>query len=620
MRARTPWSLLLLGFVAACGNTATEPAPVLRTEPPAPPASVPVTPNAATPAAPQAATTPATAPPTPAAPIVQAPLPPPPSPDQDPSRVPLAAHEIELGEDVQFDTEPIAEGFHMEADFPVLSDEAKTAALATRVKMDVRRVLAGDPSVMPRNYEGGCHLTLVTASLVSYMCEYSVTEYGDRESWTNTGRVGLSYQIGNRWPVPALVTSWFTPGTDIGTIADVACRKAEQHRDVFGGSGGCDPEDVEFAVQDNGIRIGWSLTTADVSSEDERSELVLGWNELGKLVRRDGPLATLATAVANADAETPLSRVAGPPPAGSTVLAIGEEGDLGEIARRWSSEHGVRVMVTDAAAGRARLIRARGVVSSSVDGLQVSRTNVPFALPQLGLGTRRIRRGTTLRSAPRPDAPVVAPLVAGTIVATLSGSIGGDESSLTPGLWTYVVPNASIGGWIQSGLLGSRSSTPDGRGPAAPGEGPRTFTVALSDPNARLSVRYTPTADGSHTEVVVVGGAEPRAFGPLDGSIADLRLTRVDRGGELLLLVALARSAAPDSQQWQAYRLGPGLPLSAVLDVAVPTDLSLPEAQRTAIRAGIQNRGRFAPFLVRRRGAQDVVYTWNGSALQAGGT
>jgi hypothetical protein len=74
------------------------------------------------------------------------------------------------------------------------------------------------------------------------------------------------------------------------------------------------------------------------------------------------------------------------------------------------------------------------------------------------------------------------------------------------------------------------------------------------------------------------------------------------------------------SLAWQAYRLGPGQPASAVLDVAVPTDPSLPEAQRTAIRAGIQSRGRFAPFLVRRRGAQDVVYTWTGSALQAGGT
>lgn len=54
-------------------------------------------------------------------------------------------------------------------DLPNLGDEPKTAALATRVKMDVRRVPAGDPNTMPRNYEGSCDLTLVTASLVSYM-------------------------------------------------------------------------------------------------------------------------------------------------------------------------------------------------------------------------------------------------------------------------------------------------------------------------------------------------------------------------------------------------------------------------------------------------------------------
>lgn len=620
MRARPP-SWLVVVLVAACGNTAPEQAPVLRAEPAAPPAKAPATATAAPPAAAPAVTTPPTTPPTPPAPVVQAPLPPPPSPDDDPSRVPLAVHDTELGTDVQYDTEPIAEGFHMEADLPVLGDEAKTAALASRVRMDVRRVLAGDPSVMPRNYEGRCNLTLVTASLVSYMCQYSVTEYGDRESWTNTGRVGLTYQIGSRWPVPALVPSWFVPGTDVGTIADVACRKVGQHRDVFGGAGGCDPEDVEFAIQDNGLRVGWPLVGTDEGAEPERSELVLGWNELGKLVRRDGPLGTLASAVANADAETPLSRVAGPPPAGTTVLAIGEEGDLKEIARRWSFEHGVRVMLTDAAAGRARLIRARGVASSSVDALPVSRTNVPFVLPQLGVGARRIRRATALRSAPRADAGVVAPLVGGTIVATLSGPIGSDESSLTPGMWTYVVPNASTAGWIPSGLLGSRSSTPERRGPDVAGQGPRTFTVALSDPSASLLVHYTPTADGSHTELVaVVRGAEPLTLGPLDGSIADLRLTRVERGGEPLLLVALARSGSPDSLQWQAYRLGAGQPRTAVLDVALPTDLSLPEAQRTAVRAGIQNRGRFAPFLVRRRGAADVVYTWNGTALQTGGT
>jgi hypothetical protein len=57
-----------------------------------------------------------------------------------------------------------------------------------------------------------------------------------------------------------------------------------------------------------------------------------------------------------------------------------------------------------------------------------------------------------------------------------------------------------------------------------------------------------------------------------------------------------------------------------VLDVTLPTDLSLPEARRAVVRAGIQNRGRFAPLLVRRRGEPDVVYTWNGSALQLSGT
>ncbi len=487
--------------------------------------------------------------------------------------------------------------------------------------MDVRRVLAGDPSVMPRNYEGSCDLTIVTASLVSFMCHYSVTEYGDRESWTNTGRVGLTYQVSGRWPVPVLAASWFAPGTDVGTIADVACRKVERHQDVFGSSSGCDAEDVELAIQENGIRVGWPLMNTDVDEEPEHSELVLGWNELGKLVRRDGPLGTLPTAVANADAETPLWRVAGPPPPGTTVLAIGEEGDLKEIARRWSSEKGVRVMVTDAAAGRARLIRARGVASSSVDQIPLSRTNVPFVLPQLGLGARRIRRGTTLRSAPRADAGVIAPLVAGAIVATLSGPIEGNESSLTPGMWTYVVANASTGGWIQSGLLGSRRSTPDTRrGTADSDRGPRTFTVALSDPNASFLLHYTPSADGSHTEIAVVRDTERRTLGPLEGSIADLRLTRVERQGEVLLLVALVRNGAPDSQRWQAYRLGPGQPPTPVLDVALPTDLAAPEAQRTTVRAGIQNRGRFAPFLVRRRGAQDVVYTWNGSALQTGGT
>jgi len=623
MRTR-PASFLLAIAVAACGNPAQEPPPpVLRTEPATPPAKAPATATPTTPPVPQPATASTPSGPTaaPAEAVVQAPLPPPPAPGDDPSAVPLAEEDVELGEGVELDTEPIAEGFHMEAQLPVLEDEAKSAALATRVRMDVRRVLAGDPNTMPRNYEGSCDLTLVTASLVSYMCHYSVTEYGDRESWTNTGRAGLTYQVSRRFPVPAPVSSWFVPGTDVGTIADVACRKVGRHPDDFGDPRACVADDVELSIQQNGIRVGWPSSSGG-SDEVEHTELVLGWNELGKLVRRDGPLATLPAAVAQADAETALSRAAGPPPAGSTVLAIGEEGDLEEIARRWSFETGVRVMVTDAAAGRARLIRARGVASSSVDERPVARTNVPFALPQLGIGTRRIRRAATLRSAPSPDAGAVAPLVAGAIVATLAGPIGGSESSLAPGLWTYVVPNASTAGWIPSGLLGSRSSTPAeaGQGSADADRGPRTFTVALSDPSARVLVHYTPSQDGARTEIKAVVRGETRTFGPVDGAITDLRLTRADRGGEALLLVALARPAAPDAQQWQAYRLGSGQPAAAVLDVSLPTDLSLPVAQRTVIRAGIQNRGRFAPFLVRRRGAADVVYTWNGTALQAGGT
>jgi hypothetical protein len=453
------------------------------------------------------------------------------------------------------------------------------------------------------------------------MCHYSVTEYGDRESWTETGRVGLTYQISSRWPAPLLTGSWFVAGTDVGTIADVACQKANHHQ--LHGEAGCAAEDVAFAVQHNGIRVGWPSSNMDLDSDLVDSELVFGWNEIGKLVRRDGPLGTLATAVEHAEAETPLSRVAGPPPPGSTVIAIGEAGDFKEIARRWWSERGVRVMITDAAAGQARLIRARGIASSSVDRQQVSRTEVPFLLPQLGLGIRRLRRGTTLRSAPRGDAPVVAPLVSGAIVATLEGPIGSDESSVAPGMWTYVVPNASTAGWMPSGLLGTRTGPPPEPGGALPpvNRGPRTFSATLRDPNATVYLDYTPSPDGRTTGISIVGGdAERRDIGPLEGAITDLRLTRTDRRGELLLLVALARSATPETLQWQAYRLGPRQPATAVLDVALPTDAALPEAQRTAVRAGIQNRGRFAPFLVRKRGAADVVYTWNGSALQTGGT
>jgi hypothetical protein len=603
----------LFGIIAAaCGNPDTEPV-VLRAETAAPTSATPTTPP------PSPATSATTAGPASAEPIVQAPLPPPPSPDEDPVLVPLAADEIALDPDLEHGVEPIAEGFHMEAVFPVLADEAKTSALASRLRADVRRVLASDPNAMPRDYEGSCDLTIVTETLVSYMCHYSVTEYGDRETWTNAGLVGLTYDVERRWPAPSPVRSWFVPGTDAGTIADVACRKVAGHRDVFGSADGCVADDVEFAIQENGIRVGWPSTSYDASAP-ERSELVLGWNEIGKLVRRDGPLATLANAVANADAETPLSRAAGPPPAGSTVLAIGNEGSLREIARRWSLESGVRVMVTDAAAGRARLVRARGVATSSVDGAAVSRANVPFVLPELGIATRRIRRGTTLRSEPRAEASAVAPLVAGAIVATLSGPVGTNESSLTPGMWTYVVPNASTGGWIQSGLLGSRRSTPfDLARSAEADRGPRTFTVALSDPSAKVLVHYAASADGTRTEIKAVGPGGPRTFGPVEGSIADLRLTRAARGGELFLLVALSRSGAPDSVQWQAYRLGSGQPTSAVLDVALPTDASLPEARRTAVRAGIQNHGRFAPFLVQKRGTADVVYTWNGSTLSTGG-
>jgi len=135
-----------------------------------------------------------------------------------------------------------------------------------------------------------------------------------------------------------------------------------------------------------------------------------------------------------------------------------------------------------------------------------------------------------------------------------------------------------------------------------------------------VMVHYGPSPEGNGTRIEVVGEEEPRVFGPVEGSIVDLRLTRSDRRGELLLLVASSRGAAPDAQRWQAFRLGHGQPTAAVLDVALPTDLSLPEPRRTVVRAGIQNRGRFAPFLVQKRGAPDVVYTWNGSALQVRGT